>query len=64
MAVPQLEGRHMTDQEKERQIAALLEERRGYENRGLTERVAEVNEMLRNLGVNAEPPAKRSSKRA
>jgi len=42
---------------EETQVAALLNERRGYVARGLDDRVAGVDEQLRLLGQ--EPPAQR-----
>lgn len=38
----------------DRIIEALLAERKGYERRGLTDRVAEVDAMLARLGVFTE----------
>lgn len=56
-----------------RQIEALLVERLGYERRGLTDRVAAVDERLKQLGYKTdsvavetaavEPSAERSVKR-
>jgi hypothetical protein len=53
----------MNENEKAEQIAALLVERRGYEQRGLDDRVSAVNEALRALGAEGAPPAKRAAKR-
>lgn len=54
----------MTKEEIQATIRALLEERRGYERRGDAERVSAVDAELRRLGAQAEPKAKRASKRA
>lgn len=53
----------MTDQERKAKISALLEERRGYEQRGLDDRVAAVDASLRALGAGGRAPAKRAEKR-
>lgn len=67
----------VTNEEKKSMIAALLEERAGYEKRVLRaeeeedeekvkeakERVAGVNASLRALGEKAEKPAERAQKR-
>jgi hypothetical protein len=49
-----------------KEIAALLEEKRGYLARGKTDRVAEVDEALRALGYTVEvaavtPPVERAT---
>ena len=44
-------------------IAALLEERRGYEQHGKDEKVAEVNAELKRLGHKGKAPAKRATTR-
>lgn len=44
-------------------IRALLEERRGYEVRGLTERAELVNDELRRLGAEGVPPRQRAEVR-
>jgi hypothetical protein len=54
----------MTDEEREGKIRALLEERAGYQEKGLTDRVAEVDAQLRFLGAEGAAPAKRATKRA
>ena len=53
----------MTDEEKARHIASLVNERRGYEMRGLTDRVRAVDDQLRALGEKASTPAARATKR-
>lgn len=53
----------MTEEERKRTIGALIEERRGYEMRGLTSRVAQVDEQLRSLGADAKPPVARAARR-
>jgi hypothetical protein len=53
----------MTNEESARYVAALLEERRGYAARGLTDRVEAVDAELRRLGAQGKSPAKRSEKR-
>ena len=53
----------MTDEEKARHIASLVNERRGYEMRGLDDRVRAVNDQLRALGEKASTPAARATKR-
>lgn len=53
----------MTKEDKQATIAALLEERRGYVNRGEDSRVAAVDEQLRALGHHAEKLSARSEKR-
>lgn len=40
-------------------VAALLVERAGYEQRGLTDRVAEVDGQLRFYGHESKPPTKK-----
>lgn len=54
----------MTNEEQKAQVAALIEERRGYERRGEKERVAAVDAELRRLGAAGAQPAKRAEKRA
>ena len=56
-------GEEMTEEERTSKIAALLEERRGYELRGLNDRVAAVDAELRRLGAQAVPARKRAAKR-
>lgn len=53
----------MRDDERADLIAALLRERAGYEAKGLTKRVEEVNRELTALGHEAKPPAKRAASR-
>lgn len=53
----------MTNEQRKAYITALLDERRGYEARGLAEKVAAVDDELRRVGFDAGPPAKRSEKR-
>ncbi len=53
----------MTDQERTAYIRALLEERRGYENRGEQSRVDLVNKQLRDMGAEGVPPVQRAAKR-
>ncbi len=51
------------EQEREARVAALLAERRGYELRGLDDRVAGVDAELTRLAGEAEAPAKRRGRR-
>lgn len=53
----------MTDEEKARHIASLVNERRGYEMRGLPDRVRAVDAELHSLGEKASTPAARATKR-
>lgn len=53
-----------TDEKTKAQIAALLEERRGYEMHGKADRLKQVDEALKALGHKATPPAKRGTKAA
>lgn len=53
----------MTEQEREAKIRGLLEERRGYENRGEQSRVDLVNKALRDMGHEGAAPAKRAATR-
>lgn len=53
----------MTDEEKARHIASLVNERRGYEMRGLTDRIRAVDAELHLLGQSASTPAARATKR-
>lgn len=53
----------MTENERETTIRALLEERRGYQQRGLDDRVAQIDELLRKLGAAGTTPAKRAATR-
>jgi hypothetical protein len=41
----------LSDERRKAWLIALIEERRGYEQKGLTDRVAEVDEQLRLLGA-------------
>ncbi len=52
----------MNDDQTKAQIQALLREREGYERAGKTERLAQVNAQLRDLGHQAKTPAKRADK--
>jgi hypothetical protein len=53
----------VTKEEREATIRALLAERRGYELRGESERVAEVDAELRRLGHEAAKPQARAERR-
>lgn len=53
----------MEDNEKAERIAALIRERVGYEQRGLTDRVDAVDAELRAIGAEGATPAKRAAKR-
>ena len=53
----------MTNEQRTSQIRALLEERRGYEARGLTDRVNDVNTELTLIGYEGAPVATRAEKR-
>ena len=53
----------MTDQQREAQIRALVEERRGYVARGEQSRVDLVDKALRDLGAEGAAPVKRASTR-
>lgn len=53
----------MTDEQRKEHVAALLSERAQYERRGLTDRVAQVDEQLHAFGADAAAPAKRAAKR-
>ena len=53
----------MTDEQRAAQIRALIEERRGYVERGQDDRVAQVDAELARLGAAGSAPAKRSEKR-
>jgi hypothetical protein len=53
----------MTDEQRAAQIQALIEERRGYETRGLKDRVAQVDAQLRILGAQGSTAASRASRR-
>lgn len=52
-----------TDEQIKAKVAGLLEERRGYLARGLTDRVAAVDAELKRLGSAGSPPAKRATRR-
>lgn len=56
-------GYGMTDEQRTRMIAALIEERRGYLLAGKTDRAGQVDVQLRLLGAEGSPPAKRATKR-
>ena len=53
----------MTSEQRQAHITALLEERNGYEQRGDTDKVAQVNAELRAMGHEATTPAARAEKR-
>jgi hypothetical protein len=53
----------MTDEQREGTIAALLEERRGLVQRGLTSRVAQVDAELKRLGAGAETGQRKAARR-
>jgi len=53
----------MTEEERKSYIAALLEERRGYEMNGDADAVAGVDTELKRVGHKAKAPAKRATKR-
>lgn len=53
----------MTDQQRQDRVKALLAERAGYVNRGLIERVEQVDAQLRALGADARPPVRRAERR-
>jgi hypothetical protein len=54
----------VTDQQRQSRIAALIREREGYLQRGLTDRAAEVDAALAALGASGRTPAKRATKRS
>ena len=53
----------MTNEERTATIGSLLRERAGYEARGQTERVAQVDAQLRLLGVEAKIKSERAERR-
>lgn len=53
----------MEQNEKADKITALIRERVGYEQRGLTDRVDAVDAELRAIGADGAAPAKRAAKR-
>ena len=53
----------MSKEDDQTTIAALLQERRGYVNRGLDDRVAAIDAELKKLGHQAETKQKRASTR-
>lgn len=53
----------MTSEQRTNLINALIEERRGYELRGDTSRVEDVDAELRALGHEGTTPAARAEKR-
>jgi hypothetical protein len=53
----------MNENEKAERISSLLAEKRGYEIRGLDDRIAAVDAELRALGAEGATPAKRAAKR-
>lgn len=53
----------MTDEQKAEHLRALIEERRGYELAGKTERVALVDVEIKRFGGEAKAPAKRAQTR-
>lgn len=53
----------MTDEQTKAYIQGLLNERKGYEQRGLTERVEAVDVELARLAKRASKPSARAEKR-
>lgn len=53
----------VTKEENAATIEALVHERKGYEERGLDDRVKEVDKQLAALGQEAKPPKARSQSR-
>lgn len=53
----------MTDEERRDYIQALLREKEVALHAGMLDRVAAVTAELRKIGAEAEPPAKRATKR-
>jgi len=53
----------VNDTDKADYIKSLLEERRGCERRGLTDRVKDIDAELRKVGHEAKTPAKRAESR-
>lgn len=53
----------MTNEQQKAQIKALLRERAGYQQKGLSDRVKAVDEQLSRLGHKGTPPAGRAAKR-
>lgn len=53
----------MTNEQRNAYIKALLEEKRGYEVRGLTDKVELVEKELRLVGHEAQTPQQRASRR-
>jgi hypothetical protein len=53
----------VNDTDKAAYIAGLLDERRGCERRGLTDRVKDIDAELRRVGHEAAVPAKRAESR-
>ena len=53
----------MTSEQRAATITALIEERRGYEAQGDTDKVEQVNAELRAYGHEAATPAQRAEKR-
>lgn len=53
----------MNEEERKSKIAALLEEKRGYENRGLDDRAAQVDKELKRLGNSASTGRQKAAKR-
>ncbi len=53
----------MTDEKKAAYIAALIDERRSCERRGLSDRVNDIDAELRAQGYEAKTPAKRAESR-
>lgn len=53
----------MTSEQRANYIAALLEEKRGYEIKGDAARVADVDAELRAIGHEGATPAARAEKR-
>ncbi len=53
----------MTNEQRTSQIRALLEERRGYVERGNADRIGDVDEQLRLIGHEGASVATRAEKR-
>ena len=53
----------MTNEQRQRYITALLEERRGYDARGNADGVAQVDAELRRVGHEGTAPVTRAERR-
>jgi hypothetical protein len=53
----------VTNEQRKTYITGLIEERRGYANRGLDDKVAEVDAELRRMGHEASVPQERAERR-